>query len=214
VEELTMATDVKTPLMQMLLAGEPPEIDLDALQGSWSEEQYLRLTEHTKRLIEFTDGVIEVLPMPTRKHQAISRLLFLALLSFLQPRGGTVFYAPLRVQVRPGKFREPDLLVLLDVHDPRNQEMFWLGADLVVEIVSPDDPARDTQVKRGDYAEAGISEYWIVNPVDDTLTVLKLSGDAYAEHGIFARGGRATSALLADFAVQVDEVLDADWVTA
>lgn len=57
------------------------EIDLSALQGLWSDEQYLRLSRQTKRLVEFTDGVIEVLPTPTRKHQAISRLLFLALLA-------------------------------------------------------------------------------------------------------------------------------------
>jgi len=101
-----VATDLRPPIMQILLAGEPTEITLDALQGSWSEEQYLRLTQQTKRLIEFTDGVIEILPVPARKHQAISRLLFLALLAFVQPRGGTVFYAPLRMQIRPGKFRE------------------------------------------------------------------------------------------------------------
>ncbi len=205
-----MATNLQLPTMQMLLAGEPTEIDLDALQGSWSEDQYLRLTQQTNRLIEFTDGVIEVLPMPTRKHQAISQLLFLAFLSFLQPRGGRIFYSPLRLQVRHRKFREPDLLALLDVHDPRNQNDYWLGADLVVEVVSPDDPARDTQVKRGDYAEAGIPEYWIVNPINNTVTVLKLNGSEYIEHGVFGRGEQATSALLADFSVAVDEALDAE----
>ncbi len=205
-----MATNLQAPMMQMLLAGEPTEIDLDSLQGLWSEEQYLRLTQQTKRLIEFTDGVIEVLPMPTRKHQAISRFLFLALLAFVQPRGGTVFYAPLRLQIRPGKFREPDLLILCDVHDPRNQEVYWLGADLVVEIVSPDDPARDIRVKRVDYAEAHINEYWIVDPMNGTVTILKLNGAKYTEHGVFHHGERATSALLADFSMRVDDVLDAE----
>src|SRR4051794_39396847 len=71
----TQAPDRRTPSMQMLLAGDLTEIDLASLQGSWSEEQYLRLTQQTNRLLEFTDGVIEVLPMPTRKHQAISRFL-------------------------------------------------------------------------------------------------------------------------------------------
>jgi Uma2 family endonuclease len=194
----------------MLLAGEPTEIDLDMLQGSWTDEQYLRLTNQTNRLIEFTDGVIEILPMPTRKHQAILRYLFLAFLSVLKPRGGEVFFSPLRLQVRPRKFREPDLLVLLDVHDPRNQNDYWLGADLVVEVVSPDDPTRDTQVKRADYAEAGIPEYWIVDPITNTVTVLKLDGPEYAEHGVFRHGDLATSALLPDFSVLTDEVLDAE----
>jgi Uma2 family endonuclease len=206
----TQAPDRRTPSMQMLLAGDLTEIDLTALQGLWSEEQYLRLAEQTNRLLEFTDGVIEVLPMPTRKHQAISRFLFLALLAFLQPRGGTIFYAPLRLQIRPGKFREPDLLLLLDLKDPRNQNDFWLGADLVVEVVSPDDPGRDIQVKRGDYAAAGIREYWIVDPVSSTVTVLALDDQRYVEHGVFRHGGQATSALLSGFSVSVDEVLDAE----
>src|SRR5215213_1963739 len=103
-----MITHAPPPAMELVLAGEPTTIDLRALQGSWSDAQYLRLSAQTNRLIEFTDGVLEVLPMPTRKHQAISRLLFLLLLPLVQARGGTVFYAPLRMQVRPGKYREPD----------------------------------------------------------------------------------------------------------
>jgi Uma2 family endonuclease len=111
--------------------------------------------------------------------------------------------------VRSGKYREPDLLILLDAQDPRNQNRYWLGADLVVEIVSPDDPERDTQVKVADYAEAGIPEYWIVNPLNDMITVLVLDGEAYAEYGVFHRGDRAISKLLDGFSMSVDEVLDA-----
>ena len=111
-----------------------------------------------------------------------------------------------------GSFREPDLLLVLDKSDPRAQNEFWLGADLVVEIVSPDHPERDTEQKRREYAEAGIAEYWIVNPLnqlDQTITVLTLDGTSYREHGVFHRGQQATSKLLADFAVSVDEVFDA-----
>lgn len=185
------------------------ELDLLPLQGFWTETQYLKLTDQTNHLIEFHDGAIEVLPMPTRQHQAISRFLFLALLAFIQGLGGTVFYAPLRLQIRPGKYREPDLLLLLAADDPRNQNAFWLGADLVVEIVSPDDPERDTVVKRADYAEAGIPEYWIVNPENSTITVLSLEDNEYREAGVYVRGDTASSVLLSGFAVSVDAVLDA-----
>ena len=166
-----MVVDVTMPRMHLKLADEETEIDLTALQGLWSVEQYLKLTDQTNRLIEYTDGVIEVLPMPTKYHQAISKLLFLALLAFVQRRGGDVFYAPLRVQVRPGKFREPDLLLVLDKDDPRAQDEFWLGADLVMEIVSPDKPKRAIEEKPRDYAEAGIPEYWIVNLVERVVEV-------------------------------------------
>jgi Uma2 family endonuclease len=189
--------------------GDQLVLSLDPLQGHWTEEQYLLLSNQTNRLLEYSDGYIEVLPMPTDKHQAISRLLFFALFAFVQRLGGTVFYAPLRVQVRAGKFREPDLLVLLDENDPRRQNAFWLGADLVVEIVSPDNPERDTDEKPLDYAATGIPEYWIVNPLKSTISVLVLEGDGYVEYGVFHRGEQATSKLLDGFTISVDDVLDA-----
>ena len=51
-------------------------------QGSWSEEEYLVLTDHRNRLVEFTDGFLEVLPMPTDKHQSVLQFLFLAFFHF------------------------------------------------------------------------------------------------------------------------------------
>jgi Uma2 family endonuclease len=186
------------------------EVDLQPLQGLWTEEQYLRLTDQTNHLIEFTDGVIEVLPMPTDRHQVLLLALYDALLAFIRPRGGKVLVAPLRLRVRPGKYREPDILLVRDARDPRRQNDAWLGADLVVEIVSPDNPERDTQEKRAEYAAAAIPEYWIVNPQEEAIIVLTLLDGAYGEHGRFPRGTAATSALLAGFVVGVDAVLDAE----
>lgn len=184
------------------------ELDLDDLQGTWTVEQYLKLTNRTAQLIEFTDGTIEVLPMPTRKHQRILALLYEWFVAFVRPMSGEVLFAALRLQIRPGKFREPDLLVLLRSDDPRNQEAFWLGADLVVEIVSPDAPERDLVEKVADYAEAGILEYWIVNPIDESITVLTLADGAYTLHGRFVRGEQAGSQLLTGFGVEVDAVFN------
>ena len=199
------------PTTLQLVWGDGTEpIDLTPLQGLWTEEQYLKLTDGTNCLIEFTDGEIEVLPMPTDNHQVISRFLLFALFAFVQQLGGTVLYAPLRVQIRPGTYREPDILLMRDARDPRRQNRYWLGADLVVEIVSLDNPERDTVTKRADYAAAGISEYWIVNPEEETVTVLTLAGDSYADHGSFGRGMQATSALLVGFAVDVDALFDAE----
>jgi Uma2 family endonuclease len=203
-----MSATTEKPAIRFVWPKAGTELDLAPLQGLWTEAQYLKLTDQTNQLIEFTDGVIEVLPMPTRKHQRILAFLYDLLRAYMQPRHGEILFAPLRLQIFPGRYREPDLLLLLNKDDPRNQDAYWLGADLVVEIVSPDDPERDTVVKRADYAEAGIPEYWIVNPLDETITVLALADRQYAEHGIFQRGMLATSLLLAGFSVAVDEVFD------
>ena len=106
--------------------------------------------------------------------------------------------------------REPDLLLVRDAGDPRRHDRYWLGADLVAEVVSPDRPERDLVQKREEYAAAGILEYWIVDPRVETITVLRLAGGAYVELGVFARGEQATSALLAGFAVDVADIFAAD----
>ena len=179
-------------------------------QGQWSQEEYLWLTEQTNRLLEFTDGYIEVLPMPTDEHQTILAHLYQVFFAFLQTVGGKVLFAPLRLRIRERKFREPDILLVCAADDPRRQNRFWLGADLVVEIISPDKPERDLIEKRNDYAEAHIPEYWVVDPRHETIAVLRLAGDTYVEHGVFRRGSQATSALLEAFTVQVDAVFDAE----
>lgn len=179
-------------------------------QGHWSEEEYLVLTDHRTRLVEYTDGFLEVLPMPTDKHQAILGFLFVAFLRFVEARGGRVRFSPLRLRIRAGKFREPDLLLLLSSADPRWQDRFWLGSDLALEVVSQDKPERDLVDKRSDYAEGGVPEYWIVNPLTETITVLRLRDGAYEEAGVYHRGESARSILLPEFSIGVAEVFDAD----
>ena len=198
-------------------AAQPTQAQLDNLvheilpqQGQWSEDGYLWLTDQTSRLIEFTDGYVEDLPMPTDEHQSILAYLYQAFFTFLQTMGGKVLFAPLRLKIRESKFREPDLVLLCKADDKRRQNRFWLGADLVVEIVSADKPERDVVDKRLDYAEAHVPEYWIVDPQDKTITVLRLAGTSYVEHGVFTRGQHASSVLLDGFSIDVSAVLDAD----
>lgn len=179
-------------------------------QGCWTDEQYLVITEGSNRLVEFTDGFLDALPMPTDHHQAMVEFLFLALRKFIKPRGGTVRFAPLSLRIRPGKFREPDVMLVVSSDDPRRQDRFWIGADLVVEVVSAEKPERDIVEKPADYAAARVPEYWIVNSLTETISVLELEGDAYGKARVFRRGETATSVLLPDFLVAVAEVLDAD----
>jgi Uma2 family endonuclease len=204
-----MATPVQTQTLHLVAADGETIGDAEMLQGLWTVEQYLRLTECSNRLFEFTDGSIEVLPIPTKVHQAILGFLYRFLYGYIQERGGAVFLAPMLIELREGKFREPDIILALDVEDPRLQNAYFTGADLVIEIVSPSSRTLDTQVKRTEYAEAGIPEYWIVDPEVATITVLRLERDAYIEHGVFRRGETATSSLLEGFVVEVSAVLDA-----
>ncbi|HEX4413166.1 MAG TPA: Uma2 family endonuclease [Lacipirellulaceae bacterium] len=71
-------------------------------QGEWSEAAYLDLTDGTHRRIEFTDGRLEFLPVPTEVHEAIVRFLFLALYFFVDQRKlGEVYSNGIRLRIRP-----------------------------------------------------------------------------------------------------------------
>jgi Uma2 family endonuclease len=173
-------------------------------QGTWSEEEYLAL--NTNRLVEFVDGYIEVLPMPTMMHQLIMLFLYDALKAFVSPGNlGRVLVAPFRVQVRRGKFREPDVLFMKAEHFARMGNEYWDGADLVMEVVSEDNRRHDLETKRDEYAQAGRPEYWIVDPQEARITVLTLESQTktYSVHGVFTVGTRASSKLLLGFAVDV-----------
>ena len=177
-------------------------------QGSWTEEEYLALDGNY--LVEFDNGSIEVLPMPTTSHQLIVMYLHGLLHAFVSRRGlGTALFAALRVRLWSGKFREPDLLLLLSAADSRRQNRFWEGADLALEVVSEEKPERDLVDKRGDYAEAKVPEYWIVSPQNETITVLQLRGDVYEEAGCYRRGELAHSVLRPEFSIAVGAVFDA-----
>ncbi len=183
-----------------------PILELFPEQGQWSEGEYLALTDHERKLVEFTDGFIEVLPMPTLLHQLIAQFLLYQLNTWADAgHGGLAVLASFRMRVRKDKIREPDVLFLRKENMHRLANRLWDYADLVMEVVSDDDPKRDHVEKRQDYAEGHIPEYWIVDPRDGirSITVLKLDGDAYAEHGIFTAGQTATSPHLPGFTVDV-----------
>jgi Uma2 family endonuclease len=181
-------------------------------QGCWTEREYLEL--NTNQLVEFSNGFIEFLPMPTTPHQRIVLLLVNLLNAFSAAENlGEALFAGVRVLLWEGKFREPDVVFMLAEHASRITEDYWIGADLVMEVVSDsdEDRHRDLVTKREEYAKAGIPEYWIVDPQQGTITVLALRPrrKTYFEHGTFRKGTRAESKLLPGFSVDVTAVLAA-----
>jgi Uma2 family endonuclease len=175
-------------------------------QGHWDEFEYLSVTKSTNRLVELKAGQLLVLPMPTMAHQLIVNYLLEVFKGFVRSRDlGIVLFAPLRVRVKPGEFREPDLIFMSAKNRHRANNDYWEGADLVLEVVSTDAESRkrDLKEKRTDYAAAGIPEYWIVDPVEERISVLTLAGNEYASFGEFKPGEQAASKLLSGLTVDV-----------
>ena len=181
-------------------------------QGQWSESEYLWLENTTGKRIEFTDGRIEVLPVPTVEHQLLVKWILFALDAFVSSRQlGTVLFSGLRVQLRPGKIREPDVVFLKKDRVRRQGKQFWDGADLAIEVVSEDDRDRDYVQKREEYAAAGIPEYWIVDPAEKRITLLTLTGRAkkYTVKGEYHVKDSVASVVLPGFKVSVKDVFAA-----
>lgn len=190
---------------------EEPTWDIAKLfpnQGEWDEDDYLALD--TNHLVEFTNGYIEVLPMPTIPHQRLVFFFHRMLWAFvIEHQLGEVLAAPLRVRLRPRKYREPDVVFIRAEKIAQQGIQYWENVDLVMEVVSPDDPDRDYKKKRSEYAQIGIAEYWIIDPLQELITVFTLNGEVYKEHGVFKLGAKATSVLLPGFALDVTEVFAA-----
>jgi len=209
----TATTFAATYQLPPTMQGAPswPVVLLYPLQGHWTEGEYLALQEGCNRLIELCNGQIEVLPVANLRHQRIVRYLSRILEAcVLAARLGEVVFAPLPIRLGAGKYRDPDIVFLKRdrITEPDCQPE---GADLVIEVVSPGEENRkhDYETKRKDYSEAGIAEYWIVDPMTEMITLLVLDGPAYRVHGEYRLGTIAASVLLPDFVVTVSDVFAA-----
>jgi Uma2 family endonuclease len=209
---MAMATDLKKNRQPTRLPSEPEltwEIArLFPAQGEWSEEEYFALD--TNHLVEYSDGFLEFLPMPTIFHQLILQFLFKHLEAFVVAnQSGTVIVSGYKVRLRTRRYREPDIIFIKSAHRSAITKQYCKKADLVIEVVSEKNRPHDIKKKRIEYAEAGIPEYWIVDPEQGLITVLALKPKqkVYVEFGLFPKGSHAASKLLPGFAVDVTEAL-------
>lgn len=121
---------------------------------------------------ELIDGQIYYTAPPSTKHQRILSFLHLEIGNYIRSNGGTceVFLAPFAVFLCASKYLEPDISVICD--KSILDENGCKGApDWIIEIVSPGSRAMDYYTKLSLYREAGVREYWIVDPMKQTILV-------------------------------------------
>lgn len=175
-------------------------------QGEWTETEYFNLPD-TNRIIELSEGEIYLMAPPSFTHQNVLDNLYSLLKTFVRKHKlGRTAFAPVAVRLWPGKIREPDILFYANAHLDRIGEMVSGPPDLVMEILSPGTRQTDRQEKYEEYAQAGIVEYWMVDPEEETIEVFVLAEGAYRLLVKAAAGEKAWSALLAGFEVLAEEV--------
>ena len=116
---------------------------------------------------EWKDGEVIIFMPAKGPHQAVLNFLNYLLISFVSMFDlGVIRLAPFAMRAQSdGPAREPDLLFVAREHQERLTDALLEGpADLIVELISDESVRRDRQEKFHEYREAGIREYWIIDP--------------------------------------------------
>jgi Uma2 family endonuclease len=150
----------------------------------------------SKNQNELVDGQLIMMAPPLLAHQRISVELSRQISNFLLNKSGEVFTAPFGVRLFKEKHTalQPDLTVVCDT-----SKLYCEGCvgapDMVVEILSDSSSSYDKKVKLNLYLEAGVKEYWIVDPDDASVMALRLENGKYVASA-FGREDLADVAVL------------------
>ena len=164
-------------------------------------EGFLELPDtEDRRKMELDEGELYIMPRPRRVHQAWHLEIGWHILSYLRgfddPPAELFADFVVALSLENLTMLAPDLCVVLRERLELVGDRMVEGApDIAVEILSSD-RGRDLVRKRQLYAEAGVSEYWIFDPVNDTATLLDLRGDEYVERTVLGADGVVTTVLL------------------
>jgi len=153
---LPLDDDLRRDLLQLLL--------IPSQQRKMTYDEFLAWAGEDT-LAEWVNGEVIISSPASRKHQQISDFLISVMRAFVEQHDlGVVLSASFQMKLaRSG--REPDLLFVAQEHLERLRETYLDGpADLAVEIISPESIGRDRGEKFREYEEAGIPEYWLIDP--------------------------------------------------
>ncbi len=180
-----------------------------------SFEEYLNYDDGTDRRYELEDG--RLIPMTLSPiHIAIARFLFRQLDREIADRelDREVFW-DMGVRTGVSKSRLPDITVVegeqwRSLRRSASVAVLEVPSLLAVEIVSPgeENRNRDYSAKRTEYEERGIKEYWIVDPIENKVTVLNLVGGLYKET-VFTGNQRIVSRVFPELVLTAEQILSA-----
>ena len=166
-------------------------------------------TEERNKM-ELDDGELYIMPRPRPVHQFIAFWLGWHIANYINSIAeppAEVCMDPVTILSRdPRRVVVPDLTVILDRRPDQIVDGYFEGVpDIAVEVLSSD-RNRDLVRKRQIYSEAGVPEYWIFDPVNDTALLLELRDGDYVQRSLFTADDTLTTPLLPGLAIPLSEL--------
>ncbi|MGH1393788.1 MAG: Uma2 family endonuclease [Trichormus sp.] len=174
-------------------------------------EEFFDYDDGTDAMYEFEDG--ELLPMPaeSERNQRIAIFILVCLVQLGIP--SSQLRMKTEIVTTGSRVRVPDLVVfspeLATVMEGAKRSTIMPEMPpplLVVEVVSPNQSSRDYRYKRSEYAARGIPEYWIVDPIQEQVTVLEWV-EGFYEEKVYTGDSAIASLVFPDFKLTATQVL-------
>jgi Uma2 family endonuclease len=133
------------------------------------------------RRYELYDGEVIVVPSPFLRHQRVAMHIEAILLEYERAAGGIVVLAPLDIVFSEHNVLQPDVVFFRAErrHLVKDWEVTRAEPDLAVEVLSRGTEARDRGRKMQLFARFRVPEYWLVDPLENTLEIYTLDDEAY-----------------------------------
>lgn len=185
--------------------------DLD-MNKTYTYADYLKWD--FKERVELIMGkLFKMSPAPNNRHQTISMNLSGQLWSHLRGGKCKVYAAPFDVRIPRKSANDKDILTVVQpdicvVCDPAKLDAKGcLGApDIVIEILSPGNSIIELNNKFDLYESAGVKEYWLVSPQDNTVVVNTLHDGKYITARPITSGSVLKSSILPSFSLDLSEL--------
>ena len=171
----------------------------------YTYDDYAKLPEGAP--YQLIGGELVKSPSPTVLHQDIISALFRKLYPFEDRGKGKVYFAPLDVYLSDTETYQPDLMFIsnerLDIIKEKN---IWGAPDLAMEVLSPGTAYYDLRHKKEVYAEHGVREYWIVDPMERSIEVYANRDGGFKQVSFAKQKGRVNSRLFSELTVSIPEL--------
>lgn len=148
-----------------------------------SADKYRALEDDGFRY-ELINGVVILSPSPTPRHQSVLFEVSTQLGVFLHAHAIGRAYPETDVRLDDDLVYRPDIVFLRAERVRDNWECISAAPDLMVEIISPEYRAFDTETKKSDYERFGVAEYWLIDPDRDEMKFYRLEAGKYREVGV------------------------------